>query len=176
MTANVFVDTNVLVYACSDAEPRRQAVALDWLQRLWNEERGRTSFQVLSEYFRVVTRKLKPPMVPDRAWADVERYFAWQPQETNRELLLAAREIEKRYRLSWWDSMIVAAARLQDCSLLLTEDLQHGLVIGALTVHNPFLAAVGEASAPYQVPRVPPRHRPRGRPPGSNRRRRVAAV
>ncbi len=41
-------------------------------------------------------------------------------------LLQRGRVIEIRYKLNWWDSLIVAAAQLQDCTVLYTEDLQHG--------------------------------------------------
>jgi hypothetical protein len=87
-------------------------------------------------------------------------------------LLRRAREIELRCKLSWWDSMIVAAAQLQDCVLLLTEDLQDGAAFGALTVRSPFTLQVSEAAATYAVERRGPGlHRPRGRPKGGRRRR-----
>lgn len=80
-------------------------------------------------------------------------------------LLRRAREIELRYKLSWWDSMIVAAAQLQECALLLTEDLQDGAVFGAATARSPFTPEVREAAARYTVERQgAPLHRPRGRP------------
>jgi len=164
MTANAFVDTNILVYAVDPAVPRKQAIARQWLQRLWDEQRGRTSFQVLDEYYYVATRRLKPRLSGEKAWADVEACFEWEPLPTGRELLRAARHIEKRHRLSWWDSLIVAAARLQGCSLLLTEDLQHGLIIDGVTVHDPFAARVADGTAVYEAAHVAPRHRPRGRP------------
>jgi hypothetical protein len=61
--------------------------------------------------------------------------------------------------------MIVAAAQLQECALLLTEDLQDGAVFGAATARSPFTLEVREAAATYTVERRgPPLHRPRGRP------------
>jgi predicted nucleic acid-binding protein len=165
MSATVFVDTNVLVYARDAGEPRKQPGATRWLQRLWAEQCGRTSTQVLSEYYVTVTRKLDPGLTPDEAWDDVSAYLLWEPQEINRELLLRARDVERRHSLSWWDSMIVAAAQLQNCTLLLTEDLQHGLVCGNVTVRNPFAGEISEARTDYGViPAPTSRHRPRGRP------------
>lgn len=165
MLVPVFVDTNVLVYARDAGEPHRQPVAAEWLRRLWGDESGRTSIQALNEYYVTVTRKLKPGLAPEEAWDDVKNLLAWKPQEINRDLLVQAREVERRYRLSWWDSMIVAAAQLQHCTLLLTEDLQDGMVFDAVTVRNPFKMGVSEERAGYgaQVP-VVSRHRPRGRP------------
>ena len=57
-------------------------------------------------------------------------------------LLRRAREIELRFKISWWDSMIVAAAQLQDCVLLLTEDLQDGAAYGSVTARSPFTLQV----------------------------------
>lgn len=163
MSATVFVDTNVLVYARNTADQRRQSTAEDWLRRLWRERRGRTSIQVLSEYYATVTRKLKPGLQPDEAWDDVRALLAWEPQEIDGSLLLRAHGIERRYRLSWWDSMIVAAAQAQDCALLLTEDLQDGMNFDGVVVCDPFVTKVAETSVDY-VPPPLARHRKRGRP------------
>ncbi|MNC94307.1 hypothetical protein D3C83_111260 [compost metagenome] len=61
--------------------------------------------------------------------------------------------------------MVVAAAQLQGCALLLTEDLQDGAAFGAVTVRSPFTLDVREPVAAYAaMPAMMPRHRPRGRP------------
>jgi hypothetical protein len=79
-------------------------------------------------------------------------------------LLLLAHEIEQRYRISWWDSLIVGAAQLQDCDILLTEDLQAGMNFDRVSVQNPFSLQVQEPRAVYSIPKLPSRHRPRGWP------------
>jgi predicted nucleic acid-binding protein len=165
MTAAVFVDTNVFVYARDPNAAAKQATADALLRELWIEQRGRTSLQVLSEFYATVTRKLKPGLTPDEAWEEVTEIMSWEPQTIDRSLLTQAREVERRYRLSWWDSMIVAAAQLQDCPVLMTEDLQHGLVCGTVTIRNPFFDNVAEDVGRYDIePRPLSRHRPRGRP------------
>jgi hypothetical protein len=91
--------------------------------------------------------------------------LAWRPQPIDEALLQRAHEIEQRWRLSWWDSMVVGAAQLQDCALLLTEDLHDGAVFGGVTVRSPFTLAAEEAPGSYAVtPPARSRHRPRGRP------------
>ena len=163
----VFVDTNILVYCKDPADPRKQSLASGWLKSLWGDRSGRTSVQVLSEYYVAVTRKLRPAMKAEDAWSDVGELMAWRPQPTDEGLLRDARDIEGRYHLSWWDSMIVAAARLQNCTVLLTEDLQHGSVIAGVKVMNPFVHTVQEAGAGYDVPPTSPMrpsHPLRGRP------------
>ena len=165
MSAAVFVDTNIFVYACDATETVKQPIAARYLEELWSEHRGRTSVQVLNELYVTITRKLDPGLEPVEAWDLVRELLAWEPQEVTGHLMLRAREIEERYSTSWWDSLVVAAAESQDCSLLLTEDLQDGMIFGSVTVRNPFVARTSERPVRYAapMPRVS-RHRPRGRP------------
>lgn len=165
MAALCFVDANVLIYARDPEEPFKQERAKEWLAHLWRDGLGRTSTQVLSEFYVNVTRKLAVPIVPEDAWQEVRSFLAWNPQPVDVELLGHAWEIEQRWRLSWWDSMIVAAAQLQGCAILLTEDLQDGAHYGGVTVRSPFTLDVREPVPAYAV--APPstsRHRGRGRP------------
>jgi predicted nucleic acid-binding protein len=164
MTAAVFVDSNVLVYARDAREPRKQLRAASWLELLWRQRSGRTSVQVLSEYYVTVTRKLEPRVAPVEAWDDVSTFLAWRPQAIDEAVMQRAREVEQRYRLSWWDSLIVAAAQLQGCALLLSEDLQDGADYGGVTVRDPFTLEVSEPRATYAVAAAARRHPPRGRP------------
>lgn len=165
MSATIFVDTNVFVYARDASEPHKQGLAAQWIRELWTTQAGRTSMQVLSEYYATVTRKLKPGLAPDDAWEDVSSLFAWQPQDIDRAVLVRGRDIARRFALSWWDAMIVAAAQLQNCVLLLSEDLQDGWVCGTVTVRNPFMRGVAETRSSYALqPKPLSRHRDRGRP------------
>lgn len=173
MTAAVFVDTNVLVYARDASETDKQPAAAQWLEQLWIEQRGRTSIQVLNEYYVTVTRKLRPGMAPDEAWDDVEALLAWEPRAIDADLLRRARDIERRHGTSWWDAMIVAAAQLQSCTLLLTEDLQDGWSCDGVTVRNPFTTRVADEAARYAATPAP---RSRHRRPGRPRRRGSGAI
>jgi len=164
MTAPVFVDANVFLYGRDEDEPAKRPRANAWLDHLWRERLGRTSVQVLSEFYVNLLRKPGARLSRDGAWDAVEKYFAWTPQPVDETLFRRAREIEQRYRLSWWDSMVVAAAQLQDCYVLLTEDLQDGMAMGPLIVRSPFTLTVGEPAATYTVVPAVSRHRPRGRP------------
>ncbi|MBI4191202.1 MAG: PIN domain-containing protein [Betaproteobacteria bacterium] len=164
MIAPVFVDSNVLVYARDPRDAAKQSRAAYWVSHLWKERLGRASAQVLYEYYVTVTRKLRPRVTSEDAWDDVKSFLAWRPQAIDEALLQRAREIEQRYRLSWWDSMVVAAAQLQDCALLLSEDLQDGTAFGGVTVRSPFTLAVEELRARYEVASTAQPHPPRGRP------------
>ena len=165
MTGPCFVDADVFVYARDPRNTARQSRALHWIAHLWQERLGRTSVQVLSEYYIVATRKLKPQVASGAAWDDVQELMAWRPLPFDETLLRRAREIEQRWDLSWRSSMVVGAAQLQDCVLLLTEDLRDGAVFGGVTVRSPFTLSAEEPSAIYAVtPPARSRHRPRGRP------------
>lgn len=165
MTALVFVDTNVLVYARDAGEESKQQRAAEWLRHLWTRRTGRTSVQVLSEYYVTVTRKLSPGLPAEDAWDDVTAMFSWRPQPVDDAVLGKGHEIERRYRLSWWDSLVVAAAERQGCPVLLSEDLQDKAVYAGVTVRSPFTLALDQELAQYSVvPAVRSLHRRRGRP------------
>lgn len=138
MTERSFVDSNILVYRRDSSAGDKQTRADAWLRRLWETGMGRISVQVLEEFYAVVTRKLSPGLEPDEARAEARDFFVWQPEPITSELLDAAWRIEQRYRLSFWDSLIVAAAQATGCVYLLSEDLQDGQVFGDLTVVDPF--------------------------------------
>jgi predicted nucleic acid-binding protein len=155
----------VFVYARDASEAKKQAAAARWIEQLWIEQRGRTGIQVLNEYYVTVTRKLDPGMAPDDAWADVRALLAWEPQAVDHDLLLRAHEVEHRNAVGWWDAMIVAAAQVQNCDLLLTEDLQDGMNFDGVTICNPFRTEVADEAATYVAkPSPASRHRSRGRP------------
>lgn len=151
MIAPVFVDTNVFVYSRDSRDAAKQRLAMAWLELLWRDEAGRTSTQVLSEYFVTVTRRLPSPMDHDDAWDDVRALFAWNPQPIDVEVLCLGEEVRRRHLLSWWDSLVVAAAQTQSCELLLSEDLQDGSVIGGITIRSPFTMSAQDAPAPFRA-------------------------
>lgn len=138
MSDRYFVDTNVLVYFHDAAFPQKQGRAREWLSLLWRAQCGRISVQVLNEWYHTVTRKLCPGIAPETARKSVRNLFAWRPHPLNTALVESAYPIEARYGFSYWDALIVSAARATGCRYLLTEDLQDGQELDGLTVINPF--------------------------------------
>lgn len=134
----IFVDSNVLVYARDTTEPRKQELAAAWLEHLWTKRTGRLSQQVLHEFYVMVTRKLDPGLDTDQARSDVRDLLAWRPRVIDREALEVAWTIEDRFGLSFWDALIVAAARIGGCERLLTEDLQDGADYDGVVIVDPF--------------------------------------
>jgi len=144
MTAPVFVDTNVFVYRFDSGEPGKQARAEDWLRRLWRSGEGRVSIQVLQELYVVLTRKLSRPLPAETARSAVRALLSWDPLRIDGPALETAWRLQDRYSLSWWDGLIVAAARRTESGVLLTEDLSHEQDLDGVRVIDPFRRAPGE--------------------------------
>lgn len=136
MTALVFVDTNDFIYALDQADLKKQEAALLWRAELWRSRLGRISFQVLQEFYAKVIQKW--PGAREAARSEVRDLLAWAPVSINAELLERGWEIQNRYQLSFWDALIVAAAKAVGCQYLLTEDLQTNQNFDGLVVINPF--------------------------------------
>ena len=137
----VFVDSNILIYSQDATDPQKQSRALNWLEVLWRTRAGRISFQVLREVYVNVTRKVPRPLSAARAQTLVRQFLEWHPRPEDAEFFEVAWDIETRFKLSWWDSMIVAAAHLSECRFLLTEDFQESIELNNLAVINPFSAS-----------------------------------
>jgi predicted nucleic acid-binding protein len=139
MNDRVFVDTNVLVYYRDASERVKQPMAAKWLDHLWHTRNGSLSVQVLSEYYVAVTQKLKPGLPKSLAREDIRALCRWNPIRITIPLVEQAWVLQDRHTLSWWDSLIAAAAQTAGCSILLSEDFQDGQAFGDLQVINPFI-------------------------------------
>ncbi|MCY4074951.1 MAG: PIN domain-containing protein [Acidobacteria bacterium] len=148
MTGPVFVDTNVFVYRHDASDAAKQARAQQWIALLARSRTGRLSFQVLQELYATLTRVGRLNFDPADARQIVDALATWQPIPIELGILRRAWLVEERFRLAWWDALIVATAQAAECPVLLTEDLQNGQVFDGLRVVDPFAAA---DSSPQQV-------------------------
>jgi len=139
-----FVDTNVLVYADDDAAVEKQARARELIQELFESGNGVLSLQVLREYFVTATGKLG--IAAEAARRKVEIYSRFDIAGSDVADLLAAIDLYRLHGLSLWDALVVQSALAARCSVLYSEDLQHGRQFGALRVENPF----AESPPPHQ--------------------------
>ncbi len=133
-----FLDTNILVYSISldPLEHRKRQVALQLLSQPGNA----VSVQVLQEFYVQATRERRHGSVPhDVALELVGGWKRFLIQDMTLEIFDRALWIKARYRLSYWDSAIVAAAKNMSCKLLYTEDMSHGQKIEGVEIMNPFL-------------------------------------
>lgn len=139
MSDRVFVDTNILIYAYDLDAGAKHVRAQALVRSLWEAGGGMVSTQVLQEFYVNVTRKIPVPLTLAVARGIIASYRAWQVEINSVDTLLQASEIQERHQLSFWDSMIVAAAAQGGAATLLSEDLNHGQQVGSVRIENPFL-------------------------------------
>lgn len=139
MTACVFLDTNVLLYAVDDRDISKRDRARHWLAECWQRRCGRLSMQVLNEFYSNVRKKFDSALSAGDARAEVRRYQHWRPWVIDHATIETAWAVESRYRINYWDALVVASAQQQGCDLLLSEDLQHDQRIDGVRIVNPFL-------------------------------------
>ncbi len=133
-----FVDTNVLVYAHDRGAGERHARAKELLARLWRGRVGVISTQVLQELYVNVRRKAKNPIAPEEARRLVEDYGRWELVTNSAATILGALDVEQRYSVSFWDALIIQAAKEAGVERLYSEDLSHGQIYDGVQVVNPF--------------------------------------
>ncbi|HZU11941.1 MAG TPA: PIN domain-containing protein [Chloroflexota bacterium] len=135
----VFVDTNILVYAYDVDAGKKHEIARDLLAHLWEKRQGTLSTQVLQEFYVTVTRKVPAPLDPPVARRVIAAYHSWPVQSIDVATIVEASEIGERRQLSFWDALIVTAARRAGVNYLLSEDLQDGQTVEGVRIANPFV-------------------------------------
>ena len=138
MTDRAFFDTNILVYLFDTRDSQKRAVARQLLGRYFSEKRGVLSTQVLQEFFVNVTRKAAQ-LSSNEARAIVANFLQVDVVVVSGSHILNAIDLHQRYQLSFWDGLILAAAKAGGASILFSEDLSHGRVYDGVRVENPFL-------------------------------------
>lgn len=136
MSARSFFDTNVLIYADDKAAPAKQRRALDLVAEHRRAGTGVVSLQVLQEYFVTVTRKLR--VDASIARRKVELLAEFDVAEPELADVLAAIDLHRLHGFSFWDALVLRSAKQAGCSVLFTEDFQHGRGVEGLRIVNPF--------------------------------------
>jgi predicted nucleic acid-binding protein len=145
MSAEHFIDTSVFVYHLDAADPRKHAVAEQVVRTALTGRRGCISFQVVQECMNTVLRKADVPLdeAGARSYLDAVLVPLMQVPAAP-DLYRRALDVRQRWRFSFYDSLIVAAALQAGCRRLLSEDLQHGQRIEGLVIENPFVGIGAE--------------------------------
>ncbi len=141
MTARVFLDTNLWIYFFTK-KPYDKAQAVAKLVATHSADSSLSvSTQVLGEIYHVLTRKtLYTKQECQEVIHDLDQAFS-PILSINTATVLKALETNDRYSFSYWDSLILATALLNDCEILYSEDMQHNMVIfDRLHLKNPFIA------------------------------------
>jgi predicted nucleic acid-binding protein len=139
MSARFFLDTNIFAYSFDRKAPAKARKATNLIRLAADTGRGIISYQVVQEFFNVAFRRFPEPMTT----AEAEQYLitVFRPLlaiNSSPALYVEALRLASRYRLAWYDSLIVAAALEGQCETLYSEDFQHGREIEGLTIENPF--------------------------------------
>jgi len=133
-----FVDTNILVYAYDQTAGPKHESARGLMDRLWDSGEGVLSTQVLQEFYVAVTRKIPQPIASRRAREIIADLGTWTVATLEVPEILSASEISDRYRVNFWDGLILAAAQKEDAVILWSEDLNDGQNYGGVVARNPF--------------------------------------
>ena len=139
MSDRFFLDTNLFVYTFDSSAPAKAKKAAQLIRRAADTGEGIISYQVVQEFFSVAFRRFAQPM----SVAEAEQYLitVLRPLlavHSSPAIYFEAMRIAEKHRISWYDSLIVAAALEGQCEKLYSEDFQHGRRIGTLRIENPF--------------------------------------
>jgi predicted nucleic acid-binding protein len=150
MSVDVFLDTNVLIYAVSSspAEAEKKERVLDLIS---HTDFG-LSAQVLQEFYVNVTSKIALPLMPDDALELLEQFKSFPMVWSDYPLIVSGIEKALRFGVSYWDGAIIAAAERLGATTLYTEDLNHGQRYGSVVAVNPFQPSTPDAAHESQEP------------------------
>jgi predicted nucleic acid-binding protein len=132
-----FVDTNVFIYAHDGGAGEKHERSVQLLSRLVEDGAGAVSIQVLSEFYAVATKKLGiAGQEAEEILADLGGWIIHRPGHAD---LLRAARLQRRYKMSWWDALVVNSSVELGCSVFWSEDLADGQRYGSVMVRNPFV-------------------------------------
>jgi len=133
-----FFDSNILVYGYDRRDPAKRVRALGLLADAMESENGVVSAQVLGEFFNAVTRRIPEALSFEDAEEVVSQVAILPVVELDYVLVRRAIGTSRRYQISYWDALIVAAAERAGCTRILSEDLNPGQTYNGIPVVNPF--------------------------------------
>ena len=137
MTGKYFLDTNFLVYCFSQDEPEKREKCLGILRQASSKVTFAISTQVLNEFAAVMIGKYKLPPLEVKAIISDLALFEVVP--TDVYLIQDAIDIHVLHQLSFWDSLIISAAKSAHCQVILSEDMNHDAVLSGVRIQNPFV-------------------------------------
>lgn len=136
---DILVDTNVLVYPHDPRDVQKQEWARIVLDRVVANSQAVISVQCLNEFFRTVRWRLPEPLGPGDALSQVTRIAgACRVLDLTLQVVLQACWASNNYRMSIWNALIWAAAKLNGIPFVLTEDAEHDSVLDSVHYLNPF--------------------------------------
>lgn len=139
MNARPFIDTNVLVYLFDSRTPAKRRRAAELLDEIAARDSAPViSTQVLQEAYVALTRKLGEPAEETRAVLQSLEGGAFDVQPVDVPMIWQAAALSASARVSFWDALVVEAAREAGCSVVYSEDMQDGRDFDGVRIVNPF--------------------------------------
>jgi predicted nucleic acid-binding protein len=140
MNAKAFIDTNIFVYSFDQDDTRKAGISHDLIRELASNGTGIISFQVVQEFFSVALKRFPAAIQTEGAVKYLTSVLRpLLSVHSSIGLYTEALTIQSRYHLSWYDSLILAAATEAQCAILYSEDMQHGAKIDGVRIVNPFI-------------------------------------
>lgn len=137
MRDKYFVDTNILVYAHERSAGVKHERARDLVEALWRSGDGVLSTQVLQELCVNLRRHATHPLSPEDTRQLIQDYTSWKVVVNGPDSILEALQIEVRYKISFWDALILQAAEAAGVGTIYSEDFTSGRSYGSVRVVNP---------------------------------------
>jgi predicted nucleic acid-binding protein len=142
MADKYFVDTSILIYAHDRDAGLKHDRARQLIEHLWTTGQGVLSTQILQELCVNLRRKVARPLPVDEIRRLIQDYLSWEIVVNTPASVIQALEIELRYKISYWDALVLQAADNCGAAVLYSEDLAAGQKYGAIRVVNPLRSAV----------------------------------
>ncbi len=135
MSVNIFLDSNILIYAFENNEPKKQNIALNIIESDLNNII--LSTQVINEFINVMNKKKKIPFNKIELMVDGLTYF--QTAQISNSTIKLALQIAQKYSYSYFDSLMLSSAIENDCPIIYSEDMHNNHeILNKLKIINPF--------------------------------------
>lgn len=139
MKDKIFLDTNVIVYAHDRSSGKKNTIAMEIMEYLWDRKKGVISVQVMQEFYVCVTTKILKPLPLKVAGKILEYLLNWDLIINDEYITIKAINLQEKYRFSFWDSLIIQSAIQSQAYTLFSEDLSDGQIIENVKIVNPFV-------------------------------------
>jgi len=133
-----FVDSNIMVYAHDRSAGPKNQIAKELIRSLWETRNGCLSIQVMQEFYLTVTQKVPVPLDVVEAARVIDDLSVWRIHEPRANDVLEAISLQQRYRISFWDAMIVHSAIQLGCQVIWSEDMPSEMQYEGIRLVNPF--------------------------------------
>lgn len=139
MSDRYFLDTNIIIYSFDRRDPAKQIIAQNLIESGMKKNDTIVSYQVIQEFINVAIRKFTVPMSHGDCKLFIDNVLNqfWDVY-ASRQLVNNALDISERWQYSFYDALIIASALEASCTVLYSEDLQHGQKIYSLQIVDPF--------------------------------------